>query len=88
MTYNTLVAIANDTDLRARTTACAAQEDIHNPNEWVADRWWEICAASTEWEASYAYALGTNNTRPGYDEGVISDAAILAVVQPLVLANP
>lgn len=82
MSYNTIAKMAYDPDLRRRLYACAGQEDIPFPTHWVDDNIWTI-VSNPEFEAAYAYALGTGVPNPGQDEGVISDAVILAHVQPL-----
>lgn len=91
MTYAALAALASDPDFLARVAACAIEQQIQgtgdlagmDPYAW-ADRYrWEV-AAAPGFAVSYQYALDTGVERPGNDAGVITDAQILAVVQPLV----
>lgn len=86
MSYNAIAALVNDYDFRMRLYACAGQENIPNPQMWIDENAWKLCS-NTEFEAPYSYALGNNVVRPGHDEGVISDALILAHVQPLWLSQ-
>lgn len=83
MSYNTLAALAIDGDLRDRIAACAATQGIDSPLQWADSRLWSF-ASAPGWDAAYAYAIASNIPRPGHDEGVITDAMILAAVQPLV----
>lgn len=83
MSYNTIAAMVADLDLRPRLYACAGREGVAEPQTWVDANVWRI-VANAEMEAAYAYAQGTSVPRPGRDEGVISDAVILAHVQPLI----
>lgn len=76
-----------DYALRLRLYACAGEEGIENPQMWVDQNIWQI-VANDEFDQSYSYALGTNVANPGHDEGVISDAVILAHIQPLKPAAP
>lgn len=84
MSYNAISALVNDPDLKARLTACAAVERKGGdfPEWWVESNKW-IFARSPGWGDHYAYAIATGKDRPGYDETVITDPMILAVVQPL-----
>jgi hypothetical protein len=79
-----------DLDLRYRITACAAQElaavgnkQAATPQYWVDAHLWQL-VVSPGWPEAYSYAVSTNVVRPGWDPGVITDAMILAAVQPLV----
>lgn len=83
MSYQTIALIAQDADLRQRLIACAAEQAKDaNPGHWVDQRLWRL-AATPGWGASWASALLANIARPGWDESVITDAAILAAVQPM-----
>jgi hypothetical protein len=88
MAYSDIAALRNDNDFVVRVTACAAVEEkestdgANDPNLWVADRMWAI-AAAPGFGDKYAYAVEINVPRPGNDQSVISDAEILAVVQPM-----
>lgn len=88
MTYNTIAASASDQAFLKRIAACAAQEGTtEDPMTWAMQHVWQI-GSNTEIEASYAYAVGAGNENPGGDEGAITDAMILAQVQPIVLGTP
>lgn len=87
MSYNTIAASAGDYALRQRIAACAAQEGIgQDPTTWAMSHVWEI-VSEPEIEDAYAYALGQEHPDPGGDEGVITDAVLLAHVQPIILAE-
>ncbi|MFA5608118.1 MAG: hypothetical protein WDA07_13190 [Leucobacter sp.] len=86
MSYNAIAEMALDSDLINRTAACAATEGVTmHPVSWAAERMWQI-AASPGWGAAYAYAVQTGKERPGLAEDVVTDAQILAAVQPLATA--
>jgi len=80
VSYNTIVKMAQDLDLRLRLIAAAAQEQDENPADWVDRNRWNIVARS-DWNAAYEYAVLTGNPTPGHDEGVITDPMILSAVQ-------
>jgi len=80
MSYNDIAALAEDVDLRKRLTACAATEGRKSPSWWVESRIWRL-VSQPGWSGAYAYAKAANNTRPGYDEAVITDSQILSGVQ-------
>lgn len=83
MTYATIAAIAGDFTLAARMTAAAAQEHKSRPYEdWVNDYRWDL-AATPGWAAAWESAVAAGIVNPGGDEGVITDAMILAAVQPM-----
>ncbi len=81
MSYKTIHASSVDLVLRGRITACCAQEGADNPDAATADVLWDVCGAA-DVEAAYASALAAENPDPGGDEGVVTDAMILANVQP------
>lgn len=85
MSYNAIAEAAADKDLRARCVACAAQEHKGgtNPEYWVENHIWFICARQ-EIADAYKYAKDMGNPKPGYDEGAITDAMILAAIQPML----
>jgi len=88
MSYWDNALMAQDLDLRARITACAAQElpvgvDVGG---WVADHLLRITAAPG-WADAWASALAGGNETPGRDPGVITDSQILSEVQA-ELAEP
>lgn len=87
MSYNTIAAMTGDFSLRMRLYACAGQEGVEKPVEWVDTNIWKI-VSNSEMSGSYQYALDTEVSNPGRNEGVISDSVILAHVQPLLPATP
>jgi hypothetical protein len=82
-TYAVHADIVNSASLRQRVTACAAQEGAPNPPQWVNANIWTLPAA--DWRAAWA---SMEAAEPGADHGAneagITDAMILAVVQPLL----
>ena len=88
MSYTSIHQCATDPELQARITACAAQEGHENPEYAMSVllRW--PVASYPETEAAYKYALDQLNPHPGSDPGVINDAMILAVVQPILNPPP
>lgn len=86
MSYNTIAAAAKDGDLQQRLMAAAAQEGHPDPQGVVMRHAWTI-AADPSVAGPYEYAVGEKKTTPGKWEEIVSDAAILAVVQPLVIAD-
>lgn len=84
MSYSTIALIAASETLFPRLVACAATLGKPKPVEqWVEAHRWEI-AASTGWSDAWDAALTGD---PGPDIGsnpeVITDAMILAAIQPL-----
>ncbi len=71
--------LAMNLDVVARVTACAAQEGIPDPVNWVDTHRWRW-ASSPGWGAAWAYALASGVTDPGKNPGVIPDGMILAAV--------
>lgn len=83
MSYSDIADITESTSLRRRLHAAAAQEGKPKPVEvWVSTYIWEI-ASSPGWAAAWASAVAGDIEDPGADEGVITDAQILAAIQPL-----
>lgn len=82
MAYEDVSKLAHDGNLRERLIAAAALEGIPDPEQWVAQRRWEI-AAQPGWADAYATAVETHIDLPGLRPGVITDAQILAAVQAL-----
>jgi len=89
MSYNSIAAAAQDGDLRTRVAACFAQETTgpDQPEALAALHMWRIVADGTIAD-SYAYAVNSNNPKPGHDEAVVTDAAILAAVDAIVNPAP
>jgi len=88
MSYTTIHQCANDSAFTDRLIACAAQEGSDNPEFDMSVRLRWPAASYPEIEDVYAYAIDTGNENPGGDPGVISDAMILAVVQPILNPPP
>jgi len=90
MSYQTVLEIANNSTLTMRIAACAASEDIPDPQTWASARKWEF-ASQPGWGATWAYAKdsATVNHNPdiGAREDVIGDAEILAAVQSVKAAE-
>lgn len=86
MSYNTIARAALDGDLQQRLKAAAAQENHPDPHDFVQRHLWEIVSEPGIADA-YAYAMGNRVDRPGFYDDVVNDATILAVVQPLVIAD-
>lgn len=83
MTYANIANMAESPSLIRRLIACAAEQKKGDPyNEWVYSHVWDI-AASPGWSEKWASALAADIPDPGADEGVITDADILAVIQPM-----
>lgn len=96
MTYLSMMDTANSHTLQQRVQASAAQEaaaaDVTLPGgvaAWVLSNMLTL-VVSTDWADKWQYAKDTYNVNLNPDTGartdVISDADILAAVQPLVLA--
>lgn len=86
MTYRTQAILAQDFDLQQRVQACAATQGLGTVPDWAADHMWEL-SASPGWDAAYASALEARVEGPGNSESVITDAMILAAVQPLATTS-
>src|SRR5688572_10570362 len=83
MTYYTLAVMQADNQLFRRLVACAAEQKKARPYEqWVFDRIWDI-VTSPGWAAQWEYAEAVGKEDIGSDPGVITDADILAVIQPM-----
>jgi hypothetical protein len=86
MSYLTVIEIVNSGSLMSRIVACAASEDIPDPQTWVDMRKWEF-ASQPGWSNDWAYAkdTATINQNPdiGARDDVINDAKILTAVQAL-----
>jgi len=84
MAYIDLANLAADQDFRTRNAACAAEQGLtgEHPLTWADRHAWTL-AATPGFADAYASALAGNVERPGLDPAVISDAQILAAVQPM-----
>ena len=87
MSFNHIADAASDSDLRRRVAACFAQQTTgtEQPEALASVHMWRI-AADNDIAAAYAYGVDSNVERPGRDEAVVTDAAILAAVDAIV--NP
>lgn len=82
MSYYDVATMSGDIDLTSRVSACAAQEGIPEPRQWVNDNML-VVAAAPGWGEAWASAIAAGNEAPGRDPAVITDPMILAAVQPL-----
>ena len=86
MSYATHAAIVNSPSIRQRITACAAQEGATDPPRWVNAVIWTL--PQSDWIAAWAsMEAGDPGGDHGSNEAGVTDAMILAVVQPR-LATP
>lgn len=93
MSYTSIVAMANSNSLRERIVAAAADEGLdQDPVQWVHANIWKIVSAGSDWQTNWDYAAAQANVNANPDTGarndVITDAMILAVVQPMVVPVP
>lgn len=88
MSYQSIVEMAGSLSLQARVAAAAADEGQSDPTAWVTTNIWRIVAADQGWSDAWDYARDNatldNNPDTGIRPGVINDAMILAVVQPML----
>jgi hypothetical protein len=88
MSYTTIYANANDEHFQQRLMAAAAQEGHENPEYAMSVLLrWKV-ASATDIEQAYEYAINSGNPDPGGDPTVITDAQILAKVQPILNPPP
>lgn len=82
--YYAQYLITMDSDFRLRVTSCVAIEsDNPTPDQWVELNKW-AWATAPGWAAKVATAIDAGDTEWGKDPAVISDADILAMIQPMV----
>lgn len=85
--FQAIIEMAGSPSLLDRVAACAAQEGVENPRQWVYDNAWKLVSHDTSWAADWQYAVDTASANVNPDTGkrddVISETKILAVVQPL-----
>lgn len=88
MSYQSIVEMAGSQSLQGRVAAAAADEGEADPVTWTQRNIWAIVAADAGWAAAWDYARDQatldDNPDTGARPGVINDAMILAVVQPMV----
>lgn len=86
MSYASIVDMAGNQTLRNRITACAAQENVPEPEGFVGLNIWKL-VSTTGWSEDWDTAKSTYNNNQNPDFGartdIISDAEILAAVQAL-----
>ena len=89
MSYNSIAAAAQDSDLKQRVAACFAQETDgpDQPEALAGLHMWRIVANGPIADA-YAYAVATDVPNPGRDEAVVTDANILDAVTAIVAPAP
>jgi len=89
VSYNSIAAAAQDTDLKQRVAACFAQETDgpDQPEALAALHMWRIVANGPIADA-YSYAVATDVPDPGSNEAVVTDAAILDAVTAIVAPAP
>lgn len=85
MAYWDVASLTQDGDFHQRVAACYSTEapGQGDPGSWASEHAWQI-AASPGFGDAYASAVAGGVERPGKDPSVISDAQILAAVQPLL----
>jgi hypothetical protein len=84
VSYTSIVEMATNPSLRSRVAACAAEQNLADPDQWAADNMWWL-AAQPGWAQDWDYAKDTYQINANPDLGartdVIDDAQILAAVQ-------
>jgi ApbE superfamily uncharacterized protein (UPF0280 family) len=90
VSYTSIEEMAGSPSLLARVTGSAAQEGHPDAFNFVRANIWTIVAKDTAWADAWDFARANetddDNPDTGRRPGVISDAMILAVIQPMV--NP
>lgn len=90
MSYQSIVEMAGSPSLQGRIAAAVADEGMSDPVGWTQRNIWAVVAADSGWAEAWDYARDTatldNNPDTGARPGVINDAMILAVVQPMIQA--
>jgi hypothetical protein len=92
MTYLDIANMTSSGSLILRLSAAAAQEqasgavlDPPEPDSWAGTYRWHLVSAPG-WSDAWASAGAAGNPDPGADEGVITDAMILAQTQAVIAA--
>jgi hypothetical protein len=84
MAYWDLSQLAFDPEFSLRIAACYETEtQAADPNSWAVMHAWQV-AGAPGFSDAYASAVAGSVPNPGRDPSVISDAQILAAVQPLI----
>ena len=90
MSYQAISNMAQSGSLRARLVACAAQEGIDQPEQFVNSYLWEILT-QPGWADDWAYAEDNQTVKVNPDTGartdVCSDAKILGAIQAVKSAH-
>lgn len=86
MSYTTQAQLARDSDLIIRAAACAATQNIPDPETWAWRHQWQF-SAQPGWDAAYAYAIASGTDFPGKQDSVITDSMILAAVQSIMVVE-
>jgi len=90
-TYSTIAQIVDTPAFAERLAACAAQQGADDPTGWVWQRRYSL-ASSPGWAEKVDYWRAANPEADpngwATDEAVISDADVLATVQPLLNPPP
>lgn len=86
MSYNTQALLARDPDLIIRAAACAATQNVPDPETWAWRRQWQF-SSQPGWDEAYAYAIASGSELPGKQESVITDNMILSAVQSIIAAE-
>ena len=81
--YLTVSVIAKDPAMHARVTACAAEQQVDNPETWTSELRWKW-AAQPDWDEAWESAVASGNSDPGADPAVITDGQILSAVQAIL----
>ena len=82
MSYKVQADLAEDGQLSRRVIACAATQNIENPEQWAHTNRWPL-SSQDGWVDAYAAAVDAGVERPGGDENAITDAMILDAVREL-----
>jgi hypothetical protein len=87
MAYADIADMTRSGSLAGRMAAAAAAEDVllepADPESWVAENRWQLCAAPG-WDDAWASAQASGNADPGLDPAVITDGQILSQVQAVL----
>jgi len=85
MGYASISEMVNSGSLRSRLVACAAAEQISNPEQWTASNIYQLCAAIGDDDWAFATATRNPNFNPdtGARNDVVTDAQILTAVEAI-----
>ena len=92
MSYDTIGRMATSQSLGNRISAAAAQEGATGAiSMWMMEHVWQVVASpgwAAAWESAEQTLTDNQNPDIGARNDVITDAMILAAVQPIVTAPP